>query len=196
MAARPWRLLVDGAASGPWNMGVDEALMASAATGRPALRFYGWLGPWLSLGYAQRLDPARRAACEAAGVGVVRRATGGGAVLHGADLTYAVTAPETLLPGGLGATYAAVASGLVEGLRELGIAALRASPAAPRGTARAFDCFAEPAGDEICVEGRKLVGSAQRRAGGALLQHGSLRLGADPARVREAAGLGAGRAEY
>jgi len=175
-------------------MGVDEALVATAVTGLPALRFYGWQGPWLSLGYAQRLDPERQAACEAAEVGVVRRATGGGAVLHGADLTYAVAAPEALLPEGLQATYAAIAAGLVEGLRELGIAAFRTPRAAPRGPARAFDCFAVPAGDEICVGGRKLVGSAQRRTAGGVLQHGSLRLAADPARAREATGLAVDRA--
>ncbi len=175
-------------------MGVDEALMASAAAGSPALRFYGWQDSWLSLGYAQRLDPERRAACEAAGVGVVRRPTGGGAVLHGADLTYAVVAPEGLLPDGPRGCYAAIATGLVEALRVLGIAAVRTPAEAPRRFERAFDCFAEPRGDEICAGGRKLVGSAQRRAGGAVLQHGSLRLAPDPPRAREAAGLGVGGA--
>lgn len=189
-----WRLLVDGPAAGPWNMGVDEALLASAAGGAPALRFYAWRGPWLSLGYAQRLAPERRAACEAAGVGIVRRSTGGGAVLHGADLTYAVAAPEALLPDGLRATYAAIAGGLVAGLRQLGIAAERTPQAPPRGPGRVFDCFAEPAGDEICVRGRKLVGSAQRRAGGLVLQHGSLRLAPDPPAARRAAGLEASHA--
>jgi lipoate-protein ligase A len=189
--ARAWRLLVDGPAPGPWNMGVDEALLASASAGAPALRFYGWRGPWLSLGYAQRLAPERRAACQAAGVGVVRRSTGGGAVLHGSDLTYAVVAPEALLPGGLKASYRVIAGGLVMGLRQLGIAAERSPSARSRGTERVFDCFAEPAGDEICAGGRKLVGSAQRRAGGLVLQHGSLRLAPDAPGVREAAGLGA-----
>ena len=195
MASRSWRLLVHGPADGPWNMAVDEALMGSAAEGMPALRFYGWQGPWLSLGYAQRADAGLRSACRAAGVGIVRRATGGGAVLHGADLTYAVVAPEGWLPAGLRATYAAIASGLVAGLSVLGIDAERSPVGAAReGLARPFDCFAAAAGDEICVAGRKLVGSAQRRAGGAVLQHGSLRLTPDPPEARSASGLGAAHA--
>jgi len=163
-----WRLLLDGLAAGSWNMGVDEALLASAAEGGvPTLRLYGWQGPWLSLGYGQRLGSERLAACAEAGVGVVRRATGGLAVLHGADLTYAVAAPERLLPAGLRPTYAPAGAG-------------------PGG----FDCFAGPAADELCVGGRKLVGSAQRRGGGGVLQHGSLRLAPDPAPARCATGLG------
>ena len=76
-------------------MGVDEALLASAVhTGRPSLRFYRWQGPWLSLGYGQSLSEVRAERCRAAGVGWVRRVTGGLAVLHGADLTYTVAAPE------------------------------------------------------------------------------------------------------
>ena len=104
MSAR-WRLLLDGPGDGPWNMAVDEALLRSAQRGAPpTLRFYSWDGAWLSLGFAQPLDAARRAACRAAGVGIVRRATGGRAVLHGSDLTYAVAAPVAALPAGLHAT--------------------------------------------------------------------------------------------
>ena len=70
-------------------MGVDEALLASAVrAGTTSLRLYGWAGPWLSLGYAQPLEPEHARQLEAAGVGWVRRVTGGRAVLHGADLTY------------------------------------------------------------------------------------------------------------
>ena len=99
MSAR-WRLLLDGPGAGSWNMAVDEALLRSAQRGAaPTLRFYSWDGAWLSLGFAPSpLDAARRAACREAGVGIVRRATGGRAVLHGADLTYAVAAPVAALP--------------------------------------------------------------------------------------------------
>lgn len=184
----PWRLLLDGDGHGFWNMGVDEELVATAARGGPAtLRLYGWRGPWLSLGYAQHRSFERAGACRAAGAGVVRRATGGRAVLHGADLTYAVAAPEAALPEGLRATYALLAGALAEALAALGVAAERA-PAGPAEGA-GFDCFAAPAGDELCVGGRKLVGSAQLRAGGAVLQHGSLRLAPDPLAVRQAVGL-------
>ena len=105
-----WRLLALGDAEaggsegspGPFNMGLDEALLASAvATGTPSLRFYTWAGPWLSVGYAQSFDESRLPALDAAGVGFVRRVTGGKAVLHGADLTYAVAAPDGVLPDGV-----------------------------------------------------------------------------------------------
>jgi lipoate-protein ligase A len=115
-------------------------------------------------------------------------------VLHGADLTYAVVAPEDLLPAGLRPTYAAIAGGLVAGLRALGVDAERSPAGAARERLRPFDCFAAAAGDEICVAGRKLVGSAQRRAGGAVLQHGSLRLAPDAPEASRASGLGAAHA--
>jgi len=192
---QPWRLLVDGVGAGPWNMAVDEALLASVVVaGPPTLRFYRWRGPWLSLGYRQRLDAEQLAACAHGNVGVVRRMTGGRAVLHGEDLTYAVVAREAALPAGLSATYAFVAEALQAALASLEVATEPAArPARERG-APTFDCFAEAAGDELCAGGRKLVGSAQRRAGGGVLQHGSIRLAPDPPAVRRAAGLQPGAA--
>jgi lipoate-protein ligase A len=184
-----FRLLRDGAGDGPWNMAVDALLLERAIRGASTLRLYTWRGAWLSLGHAQRLARPRRDACRDAGVGVVRRITGGRAVLHGADLTYALAAPAAALPAGLEASYALVTDVLLAALRSLGIAAVRSGTAGP-AQRRGFDCFADPAPEEICAAGRKLCGSAQRRARGALLQHGSLRLHADPARMRAAA-LGA-----
>jgi lipoate-protein ligase A len=186
-----WRLLRDGAATGAFNMGVDEALLASAQeSGHATLRLYRWDGPWLSLGYGQPLSEARAAACRAAGVGWVRRATGGLAVLHGADLTYAVAAPESALPQGLRGSYVLVADALCEAFARLGVTVER-SPAGEGGAGprAGFDCFAEPAADELLAGGRKLAGSAQRRAGGAVLQHGSIRLAPDPPAATAAAGL-------
>ena len=185
-----WRLIEDGAADGAWNMGVDEALHATAArSGQASLRLYSWRGAWLSLGYAQRLDEQRQAQCAGAGVGVVRRASGGRAVLHGCDLTYCLAAPEDALPAGLRGSYALVCAALVCALREIGVAAQSSGGdlRAPGGAE--FDCFARPASDEICVGGRKLAGSAQRRAAGAVVQHGSLRLRPDAAPAARAAGL-------
>jgi len=185
-----WRLLRDGAASGVWNMAVDETLAASALqSGVCSLRLYRWDGPWLSLGYGQRPSTEKVEACRRAGVGVVRRVSGGGAVLHGGDLTYSVTAPSRRMPAGLRASYELVARVLLGALGELGVAAER-SRASGSGPGRSgFDCFAAPIADEICVAGRKLVGSAQRRAGGALLQHGSIRLWPDPPSVARACEL-------
>jgi lipoate-protein ligase A len=109
-------------------------------------------------------------------------------VLHGADLTYAVAAPESGLPAGLEPSYALLADALEAALRGLGVAVDRA-PAVRAGVG-SFDCFAAPAGHELCAGGRKLVGSAQRRSGGGILQHGSIRLAPDPEAARRATGLG------
>jgi len=185
-----WRLLLDPPGPGAWNMGVDEALLEVARRGGGAsLRLYRWQGPWLSLGYAQRLSARQALALAQAQVGVVRRATGGRAVLHGADLTYCVAAPESALPAGLRATYALLSRALELAMRELGVAVERVGRRAERSGDAGFDCFAAPAHDELCARGRKLVGSAQRRARGAVLQHGSIRLEADPPAAALAAGL-------
>jgi lipoate-protein ligase A len=184
-----WRLILDAAGHGVWNMGVDEALLASAISGGPAtLRLYGWQGPWLSLGYAQPWDAGRAQRCARAGVGIVRRVTGGRAVLHGADLTYAIAASEDALPAGLEGSYRLVCEALLCALRSLGVPAA-AQESSSQATSDGFDCFAAPAALEVCVRGRKLAGSAQRRARGAILQHGSIRLAQDPLTARQAAGL-------
>jgi lipoate-protein ligase A len=204
-----WRLILDGESHGAWNMGVDEALMSSAIrSGLPTLRFYHWKGPWLSLGYGQAISDERVEACERAGVGWIRRVSGGRAVLHGEDLTYALAARESQLPAGLRASYELVARALLEALRAIGIQA-EASPAVsslPRGALRqrvpsdsgasagGFDCFARAAGREICVDGLKLAGSAQRRTGGGVLQHGSIRLRPDTPAASQASSLGSSRA--
>jgi lipoate-protein ligase A len=174
-------------------MGLDEALLRSACAGAVTLRLYTWDSPWLSLGYGQKADPLRVERCRAAGVGLIRRATGGAAVLHGSDLTYAVAAPADELPPGLVGTYRLVSSALVEALQAAGVDARR-SDGWPRAGAPGcpFDCFTQPAAEEICagpLPNRKLVGSAQRRLGGAVLQHGSIRLAPDPPSAVLAAGL-------
>lgn len=173
-------------------MGLDEALLHTAASkGIATLRLYTWQGPWLSLGYAQRhFADERIAECERAGVGVVRRTTGGRAVLHGSDLTYSIAAPESMLRPGLRNSYDQVATALLAAIRSLG--ASRASRVPERRDAprsKEFDCFAQPAGDEIVVGGHKLVGSAQRRRGGAVLQHGSIRMTADSRDLARVAGV-------
>lgn len=193
-----WRLIETGPASGSWNMGVDEALLATAIAGRATLRLYSWDGPWLSLGYAQEGGDDLTRDCRLAGVGLVRRATGGRAVLHGGDLTYAIAAPESALPSGLRAAYLKVSQVLLWALESVGVKAERV-PGDGRNRSRgprrseAFDCFEVPAPDEICLGRGKLAGSAQRRAGGAVLQHGSIRLRPDPEAAAGAVGLlGAG----
>jgi lipoate-protein ligase A len=162
-------------------MGVDEALLATAQReGVATLRFYTWTGPWLSLGYTQRQSLEEQETHRRAGVGCVRRSTGGRAVLHGADLTYAIAAPEGRLPPGLRDSYSFVADALLAALASLGVPAERSDPKASAPERTVFDCFERPAADELCIGARKFCGSAQRRAHGALLQHGSIRLEADP----------------
>ncbi len=183
-----WRLLLDSEAGGAWNMRVDAALLASAQQGgAPTLRLYTWNRPCLSLGYVQDCSRERSAACQRAGVDIVRRVTGGGAVLHGGDLTYTIAAPETALPAGLIASYALVERVLRAVLAELGVRCDVSFPRTARN--RAFDCFSDRSHDALCVHGRKLCGSAQRRCGGGVLQHGSLRLFPDAAVCADAAGV-------
>ncbi|MHB8835264.1 MAG: lipoate--protein ligase family protein [Candidatus Methylomirabilia bacterium] len=178
-----WRLLDSGPAPGAWNLALDEAIFLSVRSGAspPTLRLYRWSAPALSIGYAQDRDrDVDREACRARGIPVIRRFTGGRAVLHDAEVTYSVAAPAGL-PGfgtGLDAAYRMVAAGLIAGLRLLGLSAAMPSPG-PRDPSRPHRhaaCFAVAARHEIAVAGRKMIGSAQRREGGAFLQHGSILL--------------------
>ncbi len=186
-----WRLLREAAQDGATNMATDAALLAHARrTGEGVLRIYAWQRPTLSLGRHERarglFDPAR---LDAAGVDVVRRPTGGRALLHHREVTYAVAAPA-LLP--LGDSYAAINALLLGALGRLSVRAALAAPAArplrPDGAA----CFAEPAAGELVVGGAKLVGSAQLREDGALLQHGSILLDDDQPLIARLRAPGAG----
>lgn len=172
-------------ADGARNMAVDEALMDVGRDGGVVLRFYRWTPPCLSLGRNQAargrydLDAAQRV-----GVDVVRRPTGGRAVLHDREMTYAVAAPAGLW-GGLRESYRRINRALLRGLAALG-AEVEAAEGGPEGGApgpgrRA--CFRDPLPGEIVAAGRKLVGSAQWRRDGALLQHGSLLLHDDQGTV-------------
>ena len=174
-----WRLLVDSAAGGAWNMAVDEVLLDGVAAGAtpPTLRFYQWRPACLSLGYFQPFDVVDLEGCRALGVEVVRRPTGGRAILHDRELTYSVALPAALLghDGGVLASYYRLSLALHDGLRQLGVPATLAPASGPPSTATDGPvCFDRPSAHEILLHGRKLVGSAQVRRGGALLQHGSI----------------------
>jgi lipoate-protein ligase A len=170
-----WRLLLDPPGSGAWNMSVDEALLLHVGSAAPTLRFYRWHRPTVSLGYRQK-DPAWLERARRLGLEVVRRVSGGGAVLHAGDLTYAVVAPADCadLPPDLPGSYAWIGAALLDGLRRAGLDAVPAPGLAEAG--RLSVCFAGSMGLEIELQGRKLVGSAQRRTREGLLQHGSIRL--------------------
>lgn len=175
--ATPWRLLVDRAARGAWNMAVDEALLEAVSRGRarPTLRFYQWAPACLSLGYFQPFAAVDAQACRAHGVQIVRRPTGGRAILHHQELTYSITLPVSALGSETGVlqSYYRLSLGLIEGLRRLGVKTTL-SPSLPLRAAHGPACFDQPSDHEILLGGRKLVGSAQVRRDGSLLQHGSV----------------------
>jgi lipoate-protein ligase A len=192
--AAVWRWIIDGSASAAWNMAVDEALLDGAALGSPlvppTLRLYGWRPAALSLGSRQPLIEAalpRRAADQ--GVDLVRRPTGGGAVFHDRERTYAVIGRLAVPPfqSGVVANYGRIAAALAQALRALGVAV--DLPDEARAARRiAGVCFESLSAHEIAVRGRKLVGSAQLRRRGAFLQHGSIPLALDVARMERAWG--------
>jgi lipoyl(octanoyl) transferase len=164
---------------GPDNMALDVALMLRARrTGETVLRIYGWSPPTLSFGRNQRVrDAVDPAALAASGLGVVRRPTGGRTLLHHREITYSVTAP---VEASMRESYARINDILMNALARLEVPAVAAGPASARSLPpSAAPCFAEPATGELVVDGRKLVGSAQWRDGGALLQHGSILLDDD-----------------
>lgn len=185
-AARRWRLLFTPPLDGVENMALDEALMARARrTGEGVVRVYSWSAPTLSLGRNQRaagVYTAQRAAER--GIAVVRRATGGRALLHHREITYSVTAPAPAHES-LAASYRLINAVLLDALRTLGVDAAvaeRGERLPPPGSA---PCFERPATGELMVAGRKLVGSAQFREQEAMLQHGSILVDDDQAMVVE-----------
>jgi lipoate-protein ligase A len=174
-----WELLHDATGlPGALNMAVDQALLDRAErTGAATLRLYRWKPACLSFG---RHEPATRrydrTLIERLGIDVVRRPTGGRAVWHEHEVTYAVAAPVARF-GSLRASYRAIHELLARALRRLGAeVTLAPDRPEPEPRDRPGACFATPGGGELVVAGRKLVGSAQVRQGGALLQHGSILL--------------------
>jgi lipoate---protein ligase len=165
-----FRLLETGSDRAFHNMGLDEAILKSVATGTsiPTLRLYGWKPEAISLGYFQGArDEVDVEACFREGVDIVRRITGGGAVFHAAEVTYSIVVPEghRLAPSSILDSYALICAGIVQGLKSLG----------------AIAEFA-PINDIVCG-GRKVSGNAQTRKLGCLLQHGTILLDVDVDRM-------------
>jgi lipoate-protein ligase A len=188
MASDPWRLLLTPPARGTWNMALDEAILEAVGRGDslPTLRLYAWEPPCLSLGYAQPVSDVDLARLRARGWDLVRRPTGGRAILHTDELTYSVTAPldEPRVAGTLLETYNRLAQALVAALRQLGLPVeVQEHSAAPNGQNTNPVCFEVPSTYEITVGGKKLVGSAQARRKEGVLQHGTLPLTGDLARI-------------
>ena len=160
------------------NMAVDQALLESVDRGAaPTLRLYGWREPTLSLGYFQKLDDRRRHR-ESETIGCVRRATGGGAIVHHHEMTYSLALTVSgRQSGGRVELYHQVHQAALEALRTLGVvAATHAAAAGPLGEPSSFLCFQRRTSVDLVLGGYKVLGSAQRRGRRAVLQHGSLLL--------------------
>ena len=184
-----WRLLNTGVSDGATNMAIDESIMKAVAEGKsiPTLRFYGWDPPCVSIGYSQTFDEVidlKR--CRDRGYTWVRRPTGGRALLHIDELTYSVIAPqkEVRVAGNILSSYRRLSLGLVEGFKLLHGNVVQADRIDDKDTdEKSAACFDVPSHYEVTAHGRKLVGSAQVRRDGIVLQHGAVPLKGDVSRL-------------
>lgn len=195
-----WRVIRSEPGRGPWNMAVDEAILQAIGRGEvpPTLRLYAWSPACLSLGYAQPVGDVDLTLLRQHGWDLVRRPTGGRAILHIDELTYSVTGPqnEPRLAGSVLESYRTLSQALLRALHLLSIPAqamekpLALDPGTPNGTENNADinpvCFEVPSNYEITIHGKKLVGSAQARRKQGVLQHGSLPLLGDLTRITQA----------
>jgi lipoate-protein ligase A len=183
-----WELIVDGTIDGRSNMAIDAALLeevVASSIPQTIVRFYGWCKPTVSLGRNQRLDRAvDMAYCTANGIDIVHRPTGGRAVLHDDELTYAVVSNDPSYFGNtIYGNYKAVSEALCRGYNGLGVPAMLAPDTkklADLPNGQDLPCFISPSRYELTVGGRKIVGSAQRRVRNAFLQHGSMPITCNP----------------
>lgn len=188
-----WRLLTTSPATGAWNMAVDESILEHLQRGeaQPTLRLYAWEPACLSLGHAQPFADVDMARLKAHGWQLVRRVTGGRAILHTDELTYSVIgdAEEPALAGGILDSYNRLAQALLFAIRDLGLPVemkehVPAAGPVPKNLNPV--CFEVPSTYEITVAGKKLIGSAQARKQEGVLQHGSLPLTGDLTRICQA----------
>jgi lipoate-protein ligase A len=168
------RVIHDPPAAGDWNMAVDEMMLETvASSGETILRFYQWQQPTLSLGYFQNLE-GRQSHRASLNCPVVRRSTGGGAIVHDRELTYSLATPvANRWSRTASELYGVMHTGLVAALGKLGVEATLCSATDPNRQ-NEFLCFRRRAAGDVLVAGQKAAGSAQRRRQGALLQHGSV----------------------
>lgn len=185
-----YRLMIDTPAQGGWNMAVDEAILESVSSGAelPTLRLYAWQPACLSLGFSQSFQDVDQEHLLEFGWGLVRRMTGGRAILHTDELTYSVIAPshESLVVGTLLESYHRIARGLVRALRNLDLSVeINEHDPGLNSNAAGPVCFEVPSAFEITIHGKKLIGSAQARRKQGVLQHGSLPLHGDLGRITQ-----------
>ena len=186
-----WRLLCTPPSTGAWNMAVDEAILEHIHRGetKPTLRLYSWNPPCLSLGHAQSFKDVDVERLQSHGWEVVRRVTGGRAILHTDELTYSVTgsAEEPVLAGGVLESYNRLAQALLHAVKSLSVPVeMKEHEDGHMQQNLNPVCFEVPSTYEITVEGKKLIGSAQARKKEGVLQHGSLPLTGDLTRICQA----------
>lgn len=187
LAQLEWQALLSDPMPGPENMACDLALMDRArSTGESVLRVYSWSVPTLSFGRNQKTTGYDAADLARKAIAAVRRPTGGRAILHHREITYSITAP---VPTGqsLAAAYSWINELLLAALRSIGVEAKIAARSERAPAPDSNPCFATATPGEITTAGRKLVGSAQYRNDGAMLQHGSILVSDDQSSL---AGLG------
>ncbi len=182
-----FRIILDGFLDGATNMARDEAISRAVSAGEqnPTLRLYGWMPPSISLGQSQRIRTVDEQACRAGGVDVVRRPTGGLAILHTDELTYSLSLPihHPIAEGDVMTSYRRIAGAIIATLQRLGVSDANADTVAKEDKAKGPVCFEAPSDYEVIGGGKKLVGSAQWRRVDGVLQHGSLPLTGDIARI-------------
>lgn len=187
-----WRLLIDEHLPGPQNMAIDDAIITAVGEGAaiPTLRLYGWQPFCLSLGYGQRIRDVDQPNMQLQGWDLVRRPTGGRAILHGDEITYSISLPidHELAHGDVVTSYRNISRGLMEALQHLGLSprSEKQDEEKLKEAKKGAVCFEVPSHYEITASGRKLIGSAQVRRQTAILQHGSLPLRGDVGRICEA----------
>ena len=185
-----WRLLITPPARGAWNMAVDESILEHIGRGEslPTLRLYAWTPACLSLGHAQPFSDVDMNRLKQHGWEVVRRVTGGRAILHTDELTYSVIAPsnEPRVEGSVLESYNRLAQALLLAVKELELPVEMKEGKVSDNTIPNPVCFEVLSTYEITVNGKKLIGSAQARKKEGVLQHGSLPLTGDLARICQA----------
>ena len=187
-----WRLLITPPTRGAWNMAVDESILEHLGGNEamPTLRLYAWEPPCLSLGHAQPFADVDMSRLRQHGWEVVRRATGGRAILHTDELTYSVIAPtdEPRVEGSILESYNRLAQALLLAVKSLEIPVEIKETVSHASSVTYTNpvCFEVPSSYEITVNGKKLIGSAQARKKEGVLQHGSLPLTGDLTRICQA----------
>jgi len=180
---KEWYLIVDETPQkGAWNMAVDDHLFHSLGDDPTTyLRFYGWARPTVSLGYSQRAEQVVDLEfCRQNDIDIVRRMTGGKLVLHHREVTYCVCSSDVeLFSPKLMDSYRSISEALMCGLKRMGIACSLAEETPAFYVRGRLPCFSHPAQNEIEVEGKKIVGSAQKRTKSRFIQHGSIPLEKD-----------------